>query len=131
MHRLIKVSAVSGMLLLACVAFAKPALDDQRDNVVIVYKDGHRQSLAMAEIARIDLKPSAQITYKDGHKEKPTADIDHLEFGATEIGTLPGRAHFIGKWEVGEGSGNAKFFITLESDGQAKKTHGASMVLGL
>jgi len=126
MRGLIKASVVSGMLLLAFAALASPeaAFGDDRDNIVLVYKDGHRQALATAEIGRIDLKSPAQITYKDGHKEKLPAEIDHIEFGPAEMSFLPGRSHYVGKWEVGEGSGNAKFFITLESDGEAKKSIG-------
>jgi hypothetical protein len=37
---------------------------------------------------------------------------------------VPGRAHFIGKWEVGEGNGD-HFFITLNSDGSARKSIGS------
>jgi hypothetical protein len=116
---------VSATLLLAfAAAAAKPAAPaDDRSSVVIVYKDGHRQSLSMAEISRIDFKPPAAIVYKDGHREKLPADIDRIEFGASDVAMMPGRAHFIGKWEVGEGNGDT-FFITLEANGEAKKTHG-------
>src|SRR5580704_14507875 len=38
----------------------------------------------------------------------------------------PGRAHFIGKWEVGEGNNSGTFFITLDADGEARKTLGSS-----
>ncbi len=51
---------------------------------MIVYKDGHRQSFAATEIARIDLKAPAVIVYKDGHREKISADIDRIEFGPPE-----------------------------------------------
>jgi hypothetical protein len=37
----------------------------------------------------------------------------------------PGRGHFVGKWEVGQGNGS-NFFITLDADGEARKTLGAS-----
>jgi hypothetical protein len=116
---------VSATLLLAfAAAAAKPAAPaDDRSSVVIVYKDGHRQSLSMAEISRIDFKPPAALVYKDGHREKLPADIDRIEFGASDVAMMPGRAHFIGKWEVGEGNGDT-FFITLEANGEAKKTHG-------
>ena len=77
----------------------------------------------MAEIARIDFKAPAVIVYKDGHREKISADIERIEFGEPDNPMLPGRGHFIGKWEVGDGSNNT-FYITLEADGNAKKTHG-------
>jgi hypothetical protein len=126
MRGLIRAVAVSGFLLLVCAAaVASPASDD-RSSIVIVFKDGHRQSLAMAEITRLDLKAPATIVYKDGHREKISADIDRIEFGSSEVAMLPGRAHYFGKWEVSEGGGSdSTFFITLEADGNAKKTHGA------
>jgi len=129
MRSLIRVTGVSGVLLLAFAgAFANPAPSpaDDRDSLVIVFKDGHRQSLSTAEIARIDLKAPAVIVYKDGHREKVSADIDRIEFGPSEVAMMPGRAHFVGKWEVGEGNNGGRFFITLDADGGARKTLGAS-----
>jgi hypothetical protein len=126
MRGLMRSVALPAILLLTLSAFAKPnpSPANDRDPVVIVFKDGRRQSLAMAEIARIDVKVAA-IVYKDGHREKLAADIDRIEFGDSGFATTPGRAHFIGKWEVGEGNGG-KFFITLEADGDARKTLGSS-----
>src|ERR1700689_947138 len=83
MPALNKLAGVPAILLLAfATAVAKPPAGD-RDSVVIVFKDGHRQSLSMAEIARVEVKPPAAIVYKDGHREKLRADIDRIEFGAT------------------------------------------------
>jgi len=116
--------AVSTMLLLA-FAFAASAADD-RSSVVIVFKDGHRQSFSVAEITRIDFKSPSVVVYKDGHQEKiATADIARIEFESPEMSAQPSRAHFIGKWEVGEGNGN-NFFITLEANGDATKSIGAA-----
>ena len=130
MRGLINVVAVSGILLLAFAgAVAKPASSpaDDRNSIVIVFKDGHRQSFAVAEIARLDFKAPSVIVYKDGHQEKfSAADILRIEFENSAVNAMtPGRAHFIGKWEVGEGNGGM-FFITLDADGEAKKTLGAS-----
>jgi hypothetical protein len=127
MRGLIRAVGVSGILLLAlagAVAAASPV--DDRAAVVIVFKDGHRQSLATAEIARIDLKAPAVIVYKDGHREKVSADIDRIEFGPPDVAMTPGRSHFVGKWEVGEGNNSSTFFITLDADGEARKTLGSS-----
>ena len=125
MRGLIRLSAVP-VILLALGAFPKAVASpiDEHDPVVIVYKDGHRQTLAAGEIARIDLKSPAAIVYKDGHREKLRADIDHIEFSESAASVaIPGRAHYIGKWEVGEGNGD-HFFITLNADGTAKKSIG-------
>jgi hypothetical protein len=123
MRGLIPSIAVSAILLLASVAMATPNPADDHSTVVIIYKDGHRQSLAMAEVARIDMNAPAQIVYKDGHKEKIAA-IDRIEFGESGVtANMPSRNHYLGKWEVGEGNGS-HFFITLEPNGDAKKTLG-------
>lgn len=128
MSALSKVVVIPGILLLtfaAALAKPNPSPGDNRGAVVIVFKDGHRQSLMMAEIARIDFKAPAAITYEDGHHEKISADIDRIEFGTSEVAMTPGRRHFVGKWEVGDGNGST-FFITLGSDGDARKTLGGS-----
>lgn len=129
MRGLIRMVAVSAMLLFAFgVALAKPlpSPPEDRNSVVVVFKDGHRQSFAMAELARIDFKAPSVIVYKDGHQEKiSSSEIVRIEFGNTEPGEKPGRGHFVGKWEVGQGNGST-FFITLDEDGEAKKNIGAS-----
>ena len=106
------------------VATAAPSPED-RGSMVLVFKDGHRQSFATGEILRINLKAPATIEYRDGHRERVSADIDHIEFEAVESAMLPGRSHFVGKWEVGQGNGDT-FFITLDADGEARKTLGTS-----
>jgi hypothetical protein len=125
MRGLIRIVGILGILLLAFAAVAKPAPADDRGSIVVVFKDGHRQSLAMAEIARIDFKAPAAIVYKDGHQEKlPASDIARIEFENSAVSAMvPGRAHFVGKWEVGQGNGD-NFFITLDADGDARKTLG-------
>lgn len=130
MHGLRKIVVVAAILLFGVAeTFAGPASSpaDDRDSVVIVFKDGHRQSFAMAEIARMDFKAPAVIVYKDGHQEKfSPSDIARIEFGTSSMSEMmPGRGHFVGKWEVGQGNGST-FFITLDADGEARKTLGAS-----
>ncbi len=130
MRGLIRVVGGFGVLLLVVVgasatSAASPA--DDRSSITIVFKDGHRQSFAMAEIVRLDFKAPSVIVYKDGRKDKFSAsDVARIEFGGSSAGEMtPGRGHFVGKWEVGQGNGS-NFFITLEADGQARKTLGAS-----
>ena len=69
--------------------------------IVIVFKDGHRQSLNMADIARIEFPGGAAM-----------ADAGPAPLGA------PPRGHFLGKWEVGDGNGG-KFSMILNEDGTA------------
>ena len=108
-----------------CFLAAAPMFADDHNAVVIVFKDGHHQTLASGEIARIDLKAPAAIVYKNGRRERMTGEIQRIEFGAPTSASMPGRAHFIGKWEVGEGNGG-HFFITLDENGTAKKSIGAT-----
>jgi hypothetical protein len=69
--------------------------------IVIVFKDGHRQSFSLADIERVEF-PSASASNS-----------------ASSL--LPPR--FIGKWRVGDGNGN-DFNITLEETGDAKRSLG-------
>ena len=71
------------------------------NQVVIVFKDGHRQAFNLSDIARIEFPAGV-----------PAADA-----GPTPPGAPP-RGHFIGKWEVGDGAGST-FYITLNDDGSA------------
>ncbi len=127
MRGLIAVAATSGLLTLVisgALASPVPEPADEHNTVVITYKDGHHQSLAIAQISRIDMKSPAAIVYKDGHREKLAAEIERIDFDDSSVSSrFPSRNHFIGKWEVGEGNGS-HFFITLEANGNAKKTIG-------
>jgi hypothetical protein len=119
-------SLLAVLLLSAIELFAAPVPDDH-SSIVIVLKDGHHETLQMAEIARIDFKTPVVIFFKNGHQRTIAAsDIVRIDFDST--GTVAvSRNHFIGKWEVGEGGGtSSKFFITLEANGEASKTLGAS-----
>ncbi len=135
MRGLIQTIGISGILLFTLVgALATPAPSsaDDRGFIVIVFKDGHRQSFAMAEIASIDFKAPAVVVYKDGHKDKiPAADIARIEFESAAVGAMmPGRSHFVGKWEVGDGNGD-KFFITSTPTARKGKRSVVRTALGL
>jgi hypothetical protein len=127
MRSLIRVLAVSGVLLFAVVILlATTAVADDHDSLVIVLKDGHRQSVASAEVDHIDIKGPATIVYRNGRHEKITGEIERIEFAdAAHAITEPGRSHFVGKWEVGDGAGQ-RFYITLENDGHARKSMGSA-----
>ena len=68
---------------------------------------------------------SVVITFKDGHKQSiPLADVDHIEFETAATGASNSSSgHFLGRWKVGDGMGGT-FYITLKRDGQAMKTYG-------
>jgi hypothetical protein len=125
MQRTIRIVWISAIVLLAAAScFAKPS--GEQESVVIVYADGHRQNLDLADIARIDLKPTVTIVFKDGRKQSIAGDGARIEFESSASGPAAGRRHFIGKWEVGEGNGSSTFYITLEENGTARKSLGAS-----
>jgi hypothetical protein len=90
------------MLMFAVPAvLAAPAPPSDRNAIVIVFKDGRQQTFSMADIERIEFKT-------------PTSNSAVIR-GST----------FLGKWKVGDGA-LGTFFITLEHDGSASKTLGAS-----
>jgi hypothetical protein len=92
-------------------AHAATAPKSGHGTLVIVFKDGHRQSYNLSEIERVEFPSSTSSS---------TASES-----APGNSSSPSRAHFLGKWEVGDGSGNT-FFITLFDDGAARKTIGST-----
>jgi len=66
------------------------------------------------------------ITFKDGHQQTfLMSDVARVEYVGASDAVL-GPEYFAGKWEVGSGSANGTFLITLEANGEASKTLGAS-----
>jgi hypothetical protein len=67
--------------------------------LVITFKDGHQQTFMMSDVAKVDyVGPSDAVIGQD---------------------------YFVGKWEVGDGT-SGTFQITLDANGEASKTLGAS-----
>jgi hypothetical protein len=125
MHKIAK--AVCIPAILALTAASGWASASSQEAIFIVYADGHRQNLDMADVARIDLTNPVVIVFKDGHKLTVTsADKARLEFESSSNAPIPSRAHFVGKWEVGQGNNGHNFYITLDEDGEARKSIGAS-----
>ena len=111
MRKIVIAAGLVTMLLLTVPGgFAAPPSGSKVVNsgtIVIVFKDGHRQSFNLADIARVEF---------------PTTD----QAGAANAAgpsTGPSRGHFIGKWEAGDGNGGM-FFITLEENGSAYRSIG-------
>lgn len=87
----------------ASQAFAAPPSKATAATMVIVFKDGHKQVINLA-------------------------DIERVEYPVTEVATVageqgPSRGRFLGKWEVGDGTGS-NFFITLMENGDAMRSLG-------
>ena len=94
------VLAIGALVFAGSAAFlnAKPAAQDG-STIVIVLKDGKRQSFNLADVARI-------------------------EFNSGGTALMRGRARFLGEWTVGDGAGG-EFTITLNPDGSARKSMGS------
>ena len=123
-------SVFVGILVLAAAIASwgqGPMSKDARGSLVMVFKDGHRQSFPVADITRIEFKAADIVIFRDGHQQSfRMTDVQSFEFDTPSAKAFPmGRNHFVGKWRVGEGNGG-HFFITLESDGEARKTIGSS-----
>jgi hypothetical protein len=104
MRKLVSVVGLATMLLLGVSsAFAAAPSASKSGTIVIVFKDGHRQTFNLADVARVEFP------------------------GADQLGSIdasgPSRAHFIGKWKVGDGNGS-NFYITLSENGDAFRSIG-------
>ena len=78
---------------------ALPTAGEAPVSILIVFKDGHQESFAMSDIARIEFAGAGKSTV--------------------------GPDYFLGRWEAGDGSGG-NFFIKLEANGEANRSIGAS-----
>lgn len=83
---------------------AHASSNDTAGTIVIVFKDGHRQSFSLADIARVEFAGGASSASADSYR-------------------VPSRGRFIGKWECGDGRGS-NFYITLNEDGTAHRSIG-------
>ncbi len=110
MRKSMIVSGLSTLLLLAvpsAFAAGAPPAKSSNGSIVIVFKDGHRQTFNLSEIERIEFPGGGSVASESGSGTQQTP-----------------RGRFFGKWEVGDGSGGT-FYITLNEDGRAHRTlHG-------
>jgi hypothetical protein len=127
MRNMAKTAFVGILLVTSAVA----GLGQSRGSLVVVLKDGHRQSFSVAEITRIEFKAKDIVVFKSGGQQSfPLADVQSFDFDTSAATSFaPGRNHFLGRWKVGVGGGSAgiqgHFYITLKPDGEAVKTLGA------
>ena len=108
MRKFVVVLAASAVMLLGAAAATAQihAGKNTSGQIVIVFKDGHRQTFNLADVARLELSGTGSLPIGDASATPPGA---------------PPRGHFFGKWEVGDGSGGT-FYITLEDSGDAYRT---------
>lgn len=101
MRKNVVLSALATLVLGSGLIYAAPA-KSAAGSIVIVFKDGHRQSFNLSEIERIEFPQTAVSSTREN---------------------VPPRGRFVGKWEVGDGTGS-NFNITLSEDGDAYRTLG-------
>ena len=127
MHRAVTAVLLGIILLVSAIgALAQAALRDARGSLVVVMKDGHRQTIPVAEITKIEFKDADIVIFKDGEQKSfRMSETQSLEFDTSASTAFAlGRNHFVGKWRVGQGPGAGDFYITLEANGEAHKTIG-------
>lgn len=103
-RKLVVGGVLASMLLVIPGAFAAaPARG--AGAMVIIFKDGHRQTFNLGDIDRVEF---------------PGATAAAGEAGTGSAG-MPTRGHYVGKWECGDGAGGT-FVITLKEGGEAERT---------
>ena len=127
MRNITKAGSFLILLLSAIAGLGQGTSRDTHGSLVVVLKDGHRQTFPVADTTRIEFKAADIVVFRDGHPQSfRMADVQSFEFDTSATKAFPlGRNHFVGKWKVGQGDGS-NFFITLEADGEARKTIGGS-----
>jgi hypothetical protein len=108
MRLIVSVAALSTLLCLGApgvFAGTPPASKSGSGTIVIVFKDGHRQSFKLSDVERVEFPGNAGAP------------------GETGSVNFPSSARFLGKWEAGDGMGN-NFFITLKDSGDAIRSIG-------
>jgi hypothetical protein len=109
------IAALAGLAALSLsvvpASFAKTptASKDSASSIVIVFKDGHRQTFNLADISRVEFTGSGAAQTAGSN---PDSHADS-----------PARGRYVGKWVVGDGNG-ATFIISLKEDGNAERSLG-------
>lgn len=108
MRKNVVVAGISLIVLLAGVN-AKSAAPPKSGSgtIVIVFKDGHRQSFSLSDIERVEFPAPAQVS-QNSSPSNPEA---------------PPRGHYVGRWECGDGNGGT-FYIDLKDNGDALRSIG-------
>jgi hypothetical protein len=102
------VSLIMLFTLAGVVARPAPPSRSAPGTIVIVFKDGHRQSFNLADIDRVEFPGGGAA-----------ASADTLPYNPA----WPPRGRYFGKWEAGDGNGGT-FTITLKESGEAFRSIG-------
>ena len=107
MRKTVVFPALIALFALSATANAAPPARSTPGSLVIVFKDGHRQAISLADIERVEFSGVATAS-SESNSANPEA---------------PPRGRYVGTWEVGDGNGH-NFYITLKEDGDAYRTLG-------
>jgi hypothetical protein len=107
MRKMVVIPALFALISFSALANAAPPPKSTSGSLVIVFKDGHRQAVSLADIERVEFS-GVTAALSESAPVNPQA---------------PPRGRFVGKWEVGDGNGS-NFYITLKEDGEAFRSLG-------
>ena len=101
MHRIVK-SALLGIVLVASAieCLGQAASGDVHGSLLVVMKDGRRQTIPLSEITKIEFKDADIVVFTDGgQKSFRLSETQNFEFDTSASKSFaPGRKHFVGKW---------------------------------
>jgi hypothetical protein len=106
MHKFIGMAVLAVFLLAPGPGSHAASAKSGSGTIVIVFKDGHRQTFNLSDIERVEFPGSSAGS--DSGASNPEA---------------PPRGHYVGKWECGDGTGST-FYITLKDSGDAMRSSG-------
>jgi hypothetical protein len=106
-RKIVSIAGISAFLLASALVHATPPAKAAPGTLVIVFKDGHRQTFNVADVERVEY-PAGTLASGDLAGPRNQA---------------PPRGRFVGKWECGDGNGGT-FFITLNENGSAFRSIG-------
>ncbi len=110
MRKFIGIAGLAAIFFLgvsAAVAASPASSKTSAGTIVIVFKDGHRQSFSLSDIERVEFPAPAVVA----------------ENSVPSNSAAPPRGHYVGRWECGDGNGGT-FYIDLKEDGVAVRSIG-------
>lgn len=128
MNRMVSAIFLATLLAASAASLGQSASRDTHGSLVIVMKDGHRQTIPVADISKIEFKDGDIVLSKaGGQKSYRMSEVQSFEFDSSPTSSFaPGKNHFVGKWRVSQSPEGGTFYITLEANGEAHKTVGGS-----
>lgn len=99
--------AVIWLFAVSTAGAAPPSSKSNAGTIVIVFKDGHRQTFNLSDIEKVEFPTPAHVA-EETTPSNPQA---------------PPRGHYVGRWECGDGNGGT-FYIDLKESGDAMRSIG-------